>query len=270
MAGASLLALLPAFSLAANTSYKVSQIAVAGATQGTFAQGINKNNVVVGIATLANGNTEGFALVSGKYTILKEPKASGTTRAFGVNDSNEVVGDFLGKDGYYHGFTLIGGKYAQYDVALGSESTSIFGLNNAGDFAGTSGSEGYVNIGGTVTEFYGSGTDATYPNAINNSNQVVGQYQDSSGNWHGFSRVASSGTITEIAYPGALQTACVGINDSGVITGWYENSAQQFYGFIDTNGSFQTVDFLYANGINNAGTFVGTYIGPGAAGGVTY
>jgi hypothetical protein len=254
----------------ANTAYAVQQINVPDSV-GTYAQGVNLYNEVVGYAQIyveRNGAnteiTEGFVYRNGRYQSLRPGLADGSTRAFGINDSHEVVGDLLGKDGYRHGFVLADGKYTQYDLALGSASTSIFGVNNGGAFVGTVGSEGFVNIGGTVTEFYGSGTDLTYANAINNSNQVVGQYQDSNSNWHGFSFDVSTGVATPINYPGATQTVAVGINDAGVISGWYQigegPNQGQYVSFVEANGIFETVDFFNnTNGINNAGSFVGSY-----------
>jgi probable HAF family extracellular repeat protein len=264
----SLLALLPALAFAANTSYKVEQINPTGST-GTFAVALNNDNAVVGHYVDSSGVVQGYKFAGGKFTLINFPKADKFTRANGINDTDFIVGDFIGTDGFYHGFTLSKGTYTQYDLNLGTLSTSIFGVNNAGDFVGTTGTEGFVNIGGTVTEFYGSGTDATYPSAINNNEEVVGQFYDSSNNSHCFD-MASNGTITEIVYPGALQTACSGINDSGVITGWYENSSDQYYAFEDNAGVFTSLDFINASGINNAGTFVGYYYGPGASGAEGY
>ena len=207
---------------AANTSYKMRMINPSGSTQ-TYAVGLNKNNAVVGNYTDSSGVVHGFEFAGNKYTSLNFPKANKFTRANGINDSNFIVGDFYGRDAFYHGFTFSKGKYTQYDISLGTASTSIFGVNNAGDFVGATGvggtNQGFVNIAGTVTEFYGSGTDNTFALAINNNNEVVGQFFDSSNNAHCFDR-SSTGAITEIVYPGALQTSCNGINDSGIISGW--------------------------------------------------
>jgi hypothetical protein len=267
-----LFALLPAMMQASNTSYKIQQINPTGATI-TYAIALNKNDVVVGNYTDSGGVVHGYAFAANKYHVLNFPKADNFTRANGINDSNLIVGDFYGTDNFYHGFTFSKGKYTQYDVNKGVVSTSIFGVNNAGDFVGAAGyngpNQGFVNIGGTVTEFYGSGTDNTYALGINNNDEVVGQFFDSSNNSHCFDR-SSTGTITEIVYPGAVQTACTSINDSGVIVGWYENSSNQFYSFTDNAGVFTSLDFISIDGINNAGTMVGYYLGPGAPGGEAY
>lgn len=249
---------------------KVVQIVAPGAVN-TFPNGVNKNNIVVGDFVNSSGATVGFAYLGGtKYKTFSAPKSNNFTRILGINDANVVVGDFLGTDNFFHGFIVTnnGTKYKQYDVAKGSASTSIFAINEAGNFAGATGSggpnQGFVNIGGTVTTFYGSGTDNTFALGMNSANQVVGQYYDSSNNSHGFFRNAS-GTITEIVFPGAIQTACVGLNDAGEISGWYEDSALTFHGFTDIGGQFQTNDFIFTAGVSSTGAYVGYYYGPGPA-----
>jgi hypothetical protein len=253
---------------AASTSYKVQQINPPGSIS-TYAIGINTASSVVGNFTTSTGVVHGYKFAAGKYTTITFPHSNKFTRANGINDSNLIVGDFFGTDNFYHGFTFSGGKYTQYDVQKGVVSTSIFDVNNNGDFVGAAGvggpNQGFINIGGTVTEFYGSGTDNTYALGINNTDAVVGQYYDSSNNSHGFLR-SSTGVITEIIYPGAVQTACLGINDSGVITGWYINTSGQSYGFTDTAGVFQSSDFFQNSGINNNGAFVTYYVGPAPSG----
>jgi len=253
-------------------AYNVTQLNPPGATA-SFAIGLNNANDVVGNFTVS-GVVEGFlrkGTLGTQYTTVAFPGAKNFTRANGINDSTLIVGDFLGTDGFYHGFTLKESKYRQYDVNKGVASTSIFAVNNNGDFAGATGSggsnQGFVYIGSTVTTFYANGTDNTFALAINTSDEVVGQYYDASNNSHGYSRGAS-GVITLIDYPGATQTACLGINDSGVISGWYVDSVGQTHGFIDSAGTFTSLPFFVASAINNAGNFVGWYLGPGAAGGV--
>jgi len=240
-----------------------------GGSVAAYATGVNSKVQVVGAYTDSASLVHGFEWTGGTYKTINFPKANKYTRALGINDSGEIVGDFFGSDSFYHGYTDIGGKLVQYDVDKGVVSTSIFAVNSKGDFAGAAGAQGFVNIGGTVTEFYGSGTDSTYALGINTSDESVGQYYDSSNNSHGFYRNAA-GVITEIIFPGALQTACTGIDDSGEIVGWYVNSSGQYYGFTDVSGVFQSNDFIFVGGVNKAGTLVGAYYGPGATGAQEY
>jgi probable HAF family extracellular repeat protein len=100
-------------------------------------------------------------------------------------------------------------------------------------------------------------------------NESAGTYYDTSGNGHGFYR-AASGRLTFITYPGSIATTCGGINDSGVIVGTYEDSSSQWHGFLYKAGKYTEQSLLFINGINNVGTLVGAYLGPGAANGVAY
>jgi len=233
-----------------------------------FPVAVNTGGSVVGDYVDSSGNTQGFLYVGGKYTSLDYQGAT-FMRAVGINDSNEVVGDFFGSDNFYHGYTYVNGTYTQYDVDKGVVSTSLFGINNAGDLVGsyvptsTGVEEGFIAVGGgpPTATFYGSGTDPTYAYGINISDEVVGQYIDSSGISHGFYRDAS-GTITEVAYPGATQTGCYGINDSGEITGYYVDSSGHTHGFTDKGGAFATTDFPLTTGVNSKGAYVGYYYAP--------
>ena len=256
------------------TAYEVSQIAPSGATY-TYVSALNKTKTVVGEFTAANGATEGFQLKKGVYTTLVFPGSSSFTRANGINDAGLIVGDFyLSSDNAFHGFKYSKGKYTQYDYDLGVVSTSLFGVNNAGDFVGSIGAngqpnQGFINIGGNITLFYGSGSDSTFVYAINNSNDVAGTYYDSSNNAHGFYR-SSTGTITLINFPGSLQTNCSGLNDSGVVTGYYTDSTGLPHGFLYSAGTYTSQSFYANTGINAAGDLVGVYAGPGPSGVVEY
>lgn len=67
--------------------------------------------------------------------------------------------------------------------------------------------------------------------------------------------------MSQIDYPGSTQTVCLAINDLGEITGYYLDTNNVAHGFITKNGTFRTVPFPDAVGINNRGSFVGSYIG---------
>jgi hypothetical protein len=258
-----LLMLSPQSALA--QGFKMTQVNAPGAQTGTtFPFALNTSEAVVGNYKAANGDVVGFLYAAGKYTTIKPPGTDGYTRAEGINDSNTITGDFLASDGRYHGYIYSGGAYRTYNETK-TESCGIFGVNNAGDFVGNVGNvgepgRGFINVGGKKTEFYGSGTDTTYAYTINSSDEVVGEYFDSSNLQHGFYRSAS-GTITEIAYPGATQTSATGINDSGEITGTYINASNIPYGFIYIKGKYATTDFASTAGINSKGAYVGYYWG---------
>ena len=68
-----------------------------------------------------------------------------------------------------------------------------------------------------------------------------GQYDDSSGVWHGFLYSGSSFT-TVSGPPGATTTVPQGINDAGQIVGYYLELKGNAHGFIDSGGQFTTID----------------------------
>ncbi len=250
---------------AVGQGFLMTQLVVPGAqAQSIYPQGVNVNGAVVGYYTNSSGLWEGFLYSAGTYTALSYPGATEYTRASGINDSGTVVGDYeINGDNTVHSYTYSAGTYTPYSDYNGM-STSLFGINKAGNKVGSVGGngivEGYIDIGGQLTAFYASGTDATYAFGINSSLEVVGEFFDSSNNFHGFSRT-SAGTITQINYPGALDTVCYGINDAGVITGTYVNSSNLPYGFTYSNGKFATTDFAGTRGINSKGAYDGIYWG---------
>jgi hypothetical protein len=247
--------------------FKMTQLNVPNAqTANTWPHGVNASEDVVGYYVNTSGATLGFVYAGGKYTNISYPGATGYTRASGINDSGAVVGDYqVNGDNIIHGYTydVATQVYTQYDV--GTESTSLFGINNAGDYAGAEGDngvvEGFITIDGKATSpFFASGTDNTYAYALNSHYEAVGEFFDSSNNFHGFSRT-KGGAFTQIDYPGAIDTVCFGITDAGEITGTYINASGLPYGFTYTKSKFATTDFAGTRGINNKGAYDGIYWG---------
>ena len=256
-------------SSALGQGFKMTQLNPPGYQAGTaIPYGVNASEAVVGFGTATSGATVGFLYAGGKYTTLDFPKKNTFTRASGINDSNEIVGDWYeASANTYHGYTYVNGTYQQYDVG-GKVSTSIFGVNSAGHFTGAEGHQGstgfvkgFIYTGsGEPTEFFASGKNNTYAYAINSSDEVVGEYFDSSNVAHGFYRSAT-GKITAIEYPGATQTVAYGINDAGEITGTYINASNLPYGFTYIKGKYASTDFAATRGINSKGAYVGFYWG---------
>jgi probable HAF family extracellular repeat protein len=108
-------------------------------------------------------------------------------------------------------------------------------------------------------------TDAV---GINDAGQIVGSYEDASGE-HGFLR--SGNIFVSIDDPSATNdgiletgTAALGINDAGEIVGEYDDASGS-HGFLRTSGGlFGTLDAplgknTVANDINTAGQIVGSF-----------
>ena len=111
---------------------------------------------------------------------------------------------------------------------------------------------------GTYTQIDYPGATLTVAAGINSAGDVVGEYQDTSGNSHGF--LLSSGIYTTIDDPDAPGAYAVGINDLGQIVGTtsyvsylYDLQSQTF-----TDISYPDAhDYTAVTAINNSGTVVG-------------
>jgi probable HAF family extracellular repeat protein len=123
----------------------------------------------------------------------------------------------------------------------------------------------------TYTTISVPGATQTSASAINNVGQIVGNYRDSTGAWHGY--VYTNGTFTNFFdVPGVNPPAPIGIsgiNDAGQIVGSIGGPGGK--GFLYSDGVFTDIYYpqgfsTSANGINNAGQilvgidFVGSFV----------
>ena len=132
------------------------------------------------------------------------------------------------------------------------------------------------------TSFGYPGASRTYASGINNSGEVVGGWQDSSGVAHGF--VLNGDVFRSFDVPGALGTYPSRVNDAGIVVGSYTRGPARLlrdatgnlvlvccdsYGFVRTpDGQVLTVHYPTTNSelpttwlfdVNNAGQIVGGY-----------
>ena len=118
------------------------------------------------------------------------------------------------------------------------------------------------------------GAEQTIPYGINNRGEIVGTYNDSTGQ-HGF--VLERGVFTSIDVPfsGVTETVAEGINDRGQIVGWYndifstgphgfvlsfrENKKGRRAVFTSFDVSFPEATATFGFGINRRGEIIGIY-----------
>ena len=116
----------------------------------------------------------------------------------------------------------------------------------------------------TFTSLDYPGATVTTASGINNSNVIVGDYTDASGNMHGYYR-SFSGTFVAVNYPGATATSLWGINDNNQAVGYYTDSSGNTHGFFfGLPGTYIAINypgaaFTIAYGINNSDQIVGTW-----------
>ena len=250
-----------------------------GATSTVFV-GVNHFGQISGNYTLPDSTTHSFVYQNGVFTKIPDYAGASSTIAHGINDSGVVVGDFVtptGGGGFAYNLTTK--AFSLLQVAGGS-GQSAWGVDNIGDFVG------FATVNGAQAGFQGSGNpfqNISYPGAtatklfgINgtsgvSSTRAVGEFVDGGGATHGFISVV--GGVLAIDYPAATRTSAAGIyatnsNGSIQIVGNYTNSGSAVvHGFLQMGlGVPANLDFpavgvtaTNPNGLNDAGTIVGSY-----------
>jgi probable HAF family extracellular repeat protein len=187
-----------------------------------------------------------------------------------INNDGEITGGFTNSSGF--GFLL--DKFKSTDIqcpeavsALPAQPQSI---NKHGEISGfcstANGLHGFFrNKKGKVNLLDFPGATLTEATGINDDGQVVGDYRDSSGRFHGFFWDAGLFLTIDVPFPGATGTAARGINNVGQIVGVYNDSSGIPHGFLYDNGIFTRFDFpdaiaTFPDDINDRGQIVGGYI----------
>jgi hypothetical protein len=234
---------------------------------------INNNNQIIGQYTDVNFDVGSFIYSGGKTTVLSAPGAS-QIEAWAINNNGFVVGQYQGKDGLTHGFATknghnfsINGPGAYFTIASGvSDSNDVFGIyiSNAPD-----GSQQIHGYPASPTKFSTIDAPDGSPvslSGINTANQVIGHYDNSSGE-HGF--VYYKGKETPINIGGATNVTPIAINNFGVVAGVYTDADFALHSFLWYGGQSVPVNFPDSNGtiinsLNNKGQTAGYYVPAGA------
>jgi len=129
------------------------------------------------------------------------------TNVYGLNNQRQMCGSYSGGHNRGDGFLLSHHNFITADFPGATYSDNL-GLNNAGNFCGgySTGANyaAFVNIDGTYISFEVPGTWYTGAQAINNLNQSVGYYYDTSSVAHGFLRDADGAASHSLARTGTL------------------------------------------------------------------
>ena len=249
----------------------VSQFDYPGTGNQTRPQKINDRGDIVGVYVDSSGVSRGFIMFgNGSFSppLVDPNDAANLTEGRGINNSRLVCGDYTDSAAAFEGFFFSRSTFTNYDIE--PTFTIVLGVNNAGDFAGSvipsSGTqEGFLSIGGTVTEFAVPTATATLAYQLNTSNQSCGYYNDSSSLSHGFFRDSDGTLHVGIDPVGSTTTILFGNNDRNFIVGRYVDAAAATHGilFVPPNRfvvyDFPGATFTSLNGINRANQIVGRY-----------
>jgi uncharacterized membrane protein len=214
------------------------------------------------------------AQVAYSYRTFENPGAT-VTLVFGLNDHGDLVGadnTIAGR----HAFLVNKHEYVSLDGSGILETHTSFarGVNDFGDVVGAyldddGNEQGFLLKKDTLTTI-----DVPYPgsvgtqlNAISNTGIIIGAWVDSAFTVHGF--VYERGNFAHLDYPGALDTYPFGINSRGDVVGnWDTDQSTVGHGFLFSKGQIVSLDDpdavpegTAANGINDRGQIVGSYIG---------
>jgi hypothetical protein len=207
--------------------------------QGTFPVGINDvSGEITGYYGDSSSVYHGFVReANGKITEFDAPSATGTLPT-GLNNFGVVTGFFYDSNGNQHGFVRKANGAIQTFDPPGSTATFPYAINDNGVVTGTftTGSFATLNMvyqgfsrgeAGTIHTWEAAGAGSlegqgTVANSLNVWGTIVGTFDDSSGDRHGFLRKAT-GAFTQIDAPGqgASGTILTSINFFGQSVGLY-------------------------------------------------
>jgi len=190
------------------------------------------------------------------YTIVDHPDGDPAyrTRVFGINEGSVVSGQYVdADDGTFHAFLRMpDGSYPpDLDIRIGNNDTFVGLLNDKNEVFGsyidsdTGLEKPWVRTkdGAVIPIEVPDATGGGIGQFINNKGVLAGDYFDSNGAFHCFTRTRA-GTITELpdapnAGTGADQgSQCIGINNEGDLSGGIIDSNDNATAFIRREGNY--------------------------------
>jgi hypothetical protein len=219
---------------------------------GTWLYGISNGNIVGNYwpSTIQtyDGLGNGFLYNGSNFIPISYPGTSSVlgTQAYGI-DNNKIVGTFWDNSGFEHGYVYDGNNYNTLDDPLTHWDHST-GADNASGAFGISGNKIVGQYLDSSLNFHGYVYDGTSFTTLDDPNIAVGD------EWCvgidgdniigidglGHSYVYDGSTFKSIAVPNAGSTSASAISGN-LIVGSYEQSGHE-HGFIYDGTTFNTVD----------------------------
>ena len=216
----------------------------------TSLRGINPGGDIVGTyrapANLTAGCTvasspaciRGFLLHHGTFSTVLYPGHEGSIPAR-ITPNGNIYACYHDADlmGSMFGFARIGNTFSSINVPASMhtgatpDGSTIVGLY-ADMMADPPATHGYVLENGNLQSFDVPSSTLKFTEAwdINPDGNIVGDFQDGAGMFHGFLRTVSG--YTSIDFPAATATHAQGINPGGAIVGTYTDSNKVTHGFL--------------------------------------
>lgn len=219
--------------------------------EGTVATSLSSNRIVAGYLINPNSldGVWAFIRTNGVWALLKDRKQgdgnNAVTKVLGINDSEYAVGYYTNSAGVEIPFELniITENFSNLQPP-GAKSAEATGINGKENLCGTEvlndgSNEGFYLQSGTYYAVKYPGAVNTWAWGINFDNQIAGQYEDASGNLHGFvltnpTAGSASRVWQSVDIPSAVSTKITGINNHQWISGSYVDTAGHTHGFVGT------------------------------------
>ena len=233
------------------------------------ATGINNSGQVVGWGQYPPyGYYKAFMYSGGSSHNLGILPGGTGSLAYGINNSGQVVGCAdIGTQAPFecrHAFLYSGGQLQ--DLGIAGDTNQACAINDAGQIAGESGAQAFLYSGGQ-TQYLGTlpgYTWGTMPQAINNSNQVVGYSMSGGGGSPRHAFLYAGGQMQDLGtLSGKSESSASGINDAGEIVGYSSADYGSLpHAFLYTGGQMRDLGTLggtssSASDINNVGQVIG-------------
>ncbi len=242
--------------------------------------------IAIGLTASAVPAMAGSNVPAGyRFRKLDDAADGAFNELLGINNHNRIVGYYgSGVHGDPNQGYLIRPPYSQFDyrqVRLrGAAQTQVTGLNDNGVLVGLfSRTNKLDNVNG-FTGFYlknGVARKVSFPTGnnaspsfnelvgINNAGIAVGDFEDASGNMHGYRYNINNHRFARITVHGIGSLTATAINGVGSVVGYYTNGSGRIVSFLRrANGTVVTfakagAQETQAFGLNERGAVVGAY-----------
>jgi len=196
--------------------------------------------------------------VAQTFTTIDYPGAA-ATQARAINARGDILGNWQDADGNWHAYFLSGGSFVGFDCQ-GAVSTRPFGMNSKGEAVGT-----YSDAAGKWRGFYlhmalaGSWealgakcvtlepkgsmgrTASTGAFGISEAGDIVGQFDDSQGNYHGVLTRGGVHFIFDVAE--GSWNGGFAFTPQGDMLGHVQATGDRMKGYLLTRDGLQVIEF---------------------------
>jgi hypothetical protein len=205
-----------------------------GAVNGTWAQDVSDEGVIIGRYYDADLHSHGFILDHGQFRKVDFPGAIETT-VRGIRGAERLTGNYIDSVGFETGF--VRDRYGFHSVLYpNSDSTDVWDTARDGLMVGD-----WSDIAGNIYGYSlrsGHFRNLNVPRAagvtsirgVNAQEMMVGVFADAAGLLHGFVRTHDG--YIRLDVPGAQDTFANRINNPGTVVGFYDTANGRTHGFF--------------------------------------